>query len=279
MPCCASFGLIVPRSCRADDEHVAAQTPFTMDRPPTRLPGALMRPVLPDDDVHIWQFDLRQWHLWREALVRVLSGDEIQRAARLRPPLARRQFVTARGLLRHLLAHYTGLAAGQIAFACSTDGKPALASHDNSDLQFNLSHSHGRAVIALARRRAVGVDLERVSPAVDAASLVEQFFTPAEARAVRGLPVDRRREAFFAVSAKRRRSPRPSAGALAAHHPSSAFRSRRANRHEYSMSAPIDRPRSAGHCTILPRRPSFARPWPSRALGLASAIASRRSDG
>jgi len=131
-------------------------------------------------------------------LAAALSDDETRRVNRLRPPAARRQLTRAKGLLRHILAHYTRLPASRIALTCSADGKPVLAL-PLADVHFNLSHAGDRALIAITRGRAVGVDLEAISSTLDFANLVDQFFSPDEAQAFRALAPELRCEAFFAA--------------------------------------------------------------------------------
>ncbi len=63
-------------------------------------------------------------------------------------------------------------------------------------MHFNVTHTDGVAVLALARRR-VGVDVEIVRPVRDADGLVERYFSPAECAAYRELPEAARGAAFF----------------------------------------------------------------------------------
>ena len=163
-----------------------------------RLPRASTA-TLGADVVHVWQFDLRRWVRWHSGLAAVLSEEETQRINRLRPPAARRQLTRAKGLLRHVLARYTHLPAARIRLACSATGKPSLVTPTQDGLQFNLSHAGNRALIAITRDRAVGVDVETVTTAVDVAGLVEQFFSPGERQEFYSLPHGLRHEAFFAA--------------------------------------------------------------------------------
>ena len=64
-------------------------------------------------------------------------------------------------------------------------GKPYLAAPAGTDLRFNLSHTDGLALVALARGREVGVDVEAMRPGRRAQAIADRRFTPAEAAAVR----------------------------------------------------------------------------------------------
>jgi 4'-phosphopantetheinyl transferase len=83
-----------------------------------------------------------------------------------------------------------------LVFAYGEKGKPRLVA-GAAELRFNLSHSANGALLAVARGRELGVDLEALRPMDDAEALVERFFHPAERRVFAGLEADRRLAAFF----------------------------------------------------------------------------------
>jgi len=84
-----------------------------------------------------------------------------------------------------------------IRFRKGTGGKPAITG-DNPGIRFNLSHSKGYALLAIAYDREVGVDVEVVRPKPKAAALVERFFSPNEKAAFRKLAPHEEDAAFFA---------------------------------------------------------------------------------
>ncbi|HEV8254537.1 MAG TPA: 4'-phosphopantetheinyl transferase superfamily protein [Vicinamibacteria bacterium] len=146
-------------------------------------------------EVHVWEasLDLPAEELQR--LERRLSPDERQRAERLRAPGAREEFVACRGRLRALLAKYVGEPPERIRFRYGVHGKPALAGQVTT--RFNVSHSAGRALFAVARRE-VGIDLEKVRPEFPCAEIAARFFAAEEAARVTALYEDEQRQAFFA---------------------------------------------------------------------------------
>ena len=64
-------------------------------------------------------------------------------------------------------------------FASGERGKPYLP--DFPWLRFNLSHTKGLALAALALEMEVGVDVERIRPMRDHAAIAERFFPAGEA--------------------------------------------------------------------------------------------------
>jgi 4'-phosphopantetheinyl transferase len=98
--------------------------------------------------------------------------------------------------LRAVLAGYLRCAPADVRVEPAQFGKPALAA-PRSDLQFNLSRSGDRCVIAVGRSAPVGIDLERVWPIADVERMSERFLAPAEALAIGNERGDARVRAFF----------------------------------------------------------------------------------
>jgi len=141
--------------------------------------------------VHVWKIALDQP---AEEFRALLSADESERASRFRVERGADRYTVGRGALRMILAGYTGAPPEALVFQYNGFGKPELA---GSDVCFNLSHSHEIALVAAARGRAVGVDVERIREPVMIERIAERFFAPAEARAIAALPPDRQARAFF----------------------------------------------------------------------------------
>jgi 4'-phosphopantetheinyl transferase len=160
--------------------------------------AALGWPDLEMGSVHVWRVALDVEPVVYARLQDVLSSDEQDRAARFRFDEPRREFVVTRGVLRTLLGRYLGVSAASVDFQQNAHKKPALAPiHGDSNVRFNVSHSHDWALLAFARGRDVGVDVEAVRPDVEHEKLAERFFTPSETEKLMALPVDMRLKAFF----------------------------------------------------------------------------------
>lgn len=98
-----------------------------------------------------------------------------------------------------MLSRYLGVGPDLVGFDRSESGKPMLAKElrDPSAITFNLSHAHGRALIAVSQGQEVGVDLEFVRPDIEVAKLSERYFTRSEHRAIMQLPQEQRATRFF----------------------------------------------------------------------------------
>ena len=118
-----------------------------------------------------------------------LSREERSRAGWFRFDRDRNRFIACRGMLRELLGFKP-----HENFVYGAFGKPGI---EGSEVRFNVSHSHSMAMIAIARGREVGCDIERVDPTFADEKIPERFFSPREVAALRALPEDDQREAFF----------------------------------------------------------------------------------
>lgn len=90
-----------------------------------------------------------------------LPAAERERAARIVRARARERWVASRWALRRVLARYLDREPAEIELRLGERGKPMLADPD-TPLRFNLSHSGGLALIAVATDREVGVDVEAI---------------------------------------------------------------------------------------------------------------------
>ena len=91
-----------------------------------------------------------------------------------------------RGFLRRILADYTGDRAEALRFSYSPYGKPRLA--DRQGIQFNVSHSENRMLVAVSADIAVGVDIEVLSSKHADELVAERFFSAQEVHDLRSLP-------------------------------------------------------------------------------------------
>ena len=150
---------------------------------------------LRDDEVHVWRAALHPSATATSLYWNALSDEERRRAERFRFSHHRRQFVASHGILRLLLARYTGRAPEGLQFEFSPEGKPALK--NAAGLQFNMAHSRDLAVYALARDRQVGIDVEWIDRARDVLPIASRFFSEAEEAAILALPPELQTIGFY----------------------------------------------------------------------------------
>ena len=126
-----------------------------------------------------------------------LSDEERERAAEKASEL-RCRFITARGILRELLASYTGVLPTELAFEYSEHGKPSAFTATGDGPRFNISHTGDLALFAFSSDLEVGVDVEQVRARPGLDEIAEKYFSAAEAEMVGGL-MDEERDSLFAT--------------------------------------------------------------------------------
>lgn len=151
-----------------------------------------------EGEAHVWLASLDVAAGPLAALRARLSAEELARADRFLQPQHRVRNAAARGMLRSLISHYLGVEPESVEFQINPFGKPALAGPAaDAGLRFNLSHSHGLGLFAFARGRELGVDLEKIRPALATLNIAGRFFAPAEAARLGALPEAEQPPAFF----------------------------------------------------------------------------------
>jgi 4'-phosphopantetheinyl transferase len=156
-------------------------------------PLAIQAFVLPPDEIHVWWIDRLRERLEPADWENLLSAGERERMARYRFEPDRERYALRHGLLRWLLAGYTGKPPAELALTRDRSGKPILKGRE---LEFNLSSRQDWLTIGVSAVP-VGVDIECVIPLPDLAAIVGRFFGPTERAELAALPIDRQTEAFF----------------------------------------------------------------------------------
>ena len=154
---------------------------------------------LADTAIHVWMVSLEATDETVERLFPILSNDEQARANRFIYEGGRRRYTMGRSALRQIVAPLLDQPPEALRFEYSGLGKPELAADHASDIRFNVTHSHELALIAVTRRRAIGVDVEYRRRVEKYRELAERFFAPRECEALERIDDDEARLwAFFA---------------------------------------------------------------------------------
>jgi 4'-phosphopantetheinyl transferase len=172
------------------------RVPITSTAPQWSFPPETI--ILGSDEVHVWRVSLFEPPSQIESFLHTLAADEQTRAERFYFQRDRERFIIAHGVLRAVLGLYLNRAPECLSFCYRSHGKPALTRESGEDaISFNMSHSHGVALYAVARGREVGIDLEFIRGDLDVEQIAERFFSRREIATLRALPIDLRKYAFF----------------------------------------------------------------------------------
>ena len=149
--------------------------------------------------VHVWGFSLEGHSAFVEQCRSWLSKDEQERAVRFIRQEDHVRFVLAHGGLRAVLGRYLERDPDVIKLDRSERGKPFVRKErrGQSAITFNLSHAHGRALIAISKGLEIGVDLERIRSEVEVEKLSQRYFAAAEHATIMQLTQEQRAAKFF----------------------------------------------------------------------------------
>ncbi|MBN8605888.1 MAG: 4'-phosphopantetheinyl transferase superfamily protein [Caulobacterales bacterium] len=139
-------------------------------------------------DVFVWALDPEQPA--PEAALATLSQAERARMARFVFDKDRFRYGQSHARMRALLAGRLGVSPSDVALAESEHGKPSIPGGP----QFNLSHSHNLAALAIGENVELGMDIEWVRPVEH--DVARRFFSAPECAALEGLPEAERMAAF-----------------------------------------------------------------------------------
>ena len=135
-------------------ERTPYQTAASQCWPAASAPGEIA-----DEHVHVWRVDLIQPDATVTELERLLTDGERDRGRRFYFARDRRRFIVSRAALRHILSVSLLAPPPSIEISTGSYGKPKLI---EGDLRFNVSHSGSLALIAVARNRELGIDVEEL---------------------------------------------------------------------------------------------------------------------
>jgi 4'-phosphopantetheinyl transferase len=149
--------------------------------------------------IHLWGIDLNGPSHCLARCAQWLDKEEQHRAERLVREEDRQRYVLAHGGLRAVLSRYLGVNPSRVELCRDEVGKPFVTkkSQGQSLITFNMSHAHGRALIAVSMEQDVGVDLERIRPDVEVEKLSERYFAPSEHTSIVQLAEEQRAPRFF----------------------------------------------------------------------------------
>lgn len=152
-----------------------------------------------EGSLSIWELDLDLESDLAVRELQTLSSEERERASRYRFDADRRVYLKTRYMLRELLGSTLACLPQAIEFSYSAYGRPMLAGVSNAELDFNVSHSGERALIAISERGAVGIDIERIGADKGILDLCQNFFHPEETQRVLSEHADGRLSRFYEI--------------------------------------------------------------------------------
>jgi 4'-phosphopantetheinyl transferase len=143
------------------------------------------------NEVHLWwAFPDVPWDKEvQERQFAVLSKAEQEQQRRFVFERDRRQYLVSHALLRDVLSRYAPVPPGNWHFEVNAYGRPHISNPvEWQKLRFNLSHTEGRAVVAVAWDFDVGIDVESIRNQPDLTEIANRYFSPLEVAQLQRTP-------------------------------------------------------------------------------------------
>ncbi len=150
------------------------------------------------DSIDLWSIYLPDCRAELESCRGLLTGEELERAAKFFKSEDAERFILCRGLLRRILGNLLDVDPATLSFERNGHGKPFLP---DTDLEFNVSHSRDRLLIAVTSGRAIGVDIEFRRSGINMDAIADRWFAPAEREFFQAL--EKPEIGFFDIWAKK----------------------------------------------------------------------------
>jgi 4'-phosphopantetheinyl transferase len=130
----------------------------------------------------------------------LLDATERKRCDAFVFPHHRHSYLVAHALVRTVLSRYADVSPEAWRFSTNAYGRPEILAGaiDPNGRRFNLSHTDGMSVCAVATGDDVGCDAEDVARPGNPVHVADSYFSSSEVAALRALPEGARRARFFA---------------------------------------------------------------------------------
>lgn len=150
--------------------------------------------------VQVWPLALEGDEGEHASCLSTLSSEERARAERFYHQRDRTAYILSHGMMRQILGALCKREPSRLEFITGEWGKPSLSPDSqprDRKISFNLSHSHGRALVAVCEGHEIGVDIEPVDSRTRALDIANSYFCGPELEAIRAAPATSTADVFF----------------------------------------------------------------------------------
>jgi 4'-phosphopantetheinyl transferase len=147
------------------------------------------------------------WYAWTDACKAprlqayyraLLNEPERARLERFAFDYLKLEFLVTRALCRTVLSVYSDVPPASWQFRCNAHGRPEVDRPVAlTRLRFNLSNVRSLVACIVTDQADAGIDVEEIDRPGATVAIADSYFSTAEVRALRGLPVHQQRERFF----------------------------------------------------------------------------------
>lgn len=152
-------------------------------------------------EIHLWLVDYEQIGdgVLHAAYRNLLNDEEKKQEPRFYFAKDRRRFLVTRALVRTVLSRYVPVAPKDWVFQTNAYGRPEIVNAEGREagITFNISHTHSMIVLAVAKGRELGVDVENVAARTVSIDIADRYFAPSEVEVLTAAPAEEQQYRFF----------------------------------------------------------------------------------
>jgi 4'-phosphopantetheinyl transferase len=139
-----------------------------------------MRVAIKDNQVHVWQVNLKTLPANATKLTGTLSSEELERAGKFKFQQDREHFILFHSQLRLILSKYYDCQPGEFIFRYNSCKKPLISNPEFEGLKFNMSHSEDLMLVGLCKHKEIGIDVEKVREVDELDNIANENFSAQE---------------------------------------------------------------------------------------------------
>ena len=139
-----------------------------------------MSVAIKDNQVHVWQVNLKTIPADATKFTGTLSPDELERAGKLKFQRDREHFILSHSQLRLILSKYCHCLPGELSFRYNSCKKPLISNTEFGELKFNMSHSDDLMLVGLCKCNEIGIDVEKVREVDELENIANENFSDQE---------------------------------------------------------------------------------------------------
>ncbi len=128
----------------------------------------------------VWIIDVRNFYSDTDIIRQCLSSDEIIKAQNIKNSKAKELFCLRKGIKRIIHGKKLNILPQTVKYQQTAYGKPFIYNDELQKLHFNISHSKEYLLVGTSSNTHIGVDIEKLNPAIKHSVVAASIFTPDE---------------------------------------------------------------------------------------------------
>jgi len=157
--------------------------------------------ILRPTEIHLWLafYDEITDKSLHSAYRELLNAAEKKQEQQFYFAKDRQRYLITRALVRTVLSRYVTIRPKDWVFLTNQYGRPEIANEYAKDacLSFNISHTNSLIVLAVAKRRSLGVDVENFCVREASIDVADRYFAPQEVAELTSAPSHQQQYRFF----------------------------------------------------------------------------------